>query len=97
MDDSEIAALLQKVLGDSHLLENVNESEDELIENDVQSDVEDQLVDILEPDENIPPIQKCPQEPDNFTTSCDSRVITVSRTTIRSKSKHCWTTSKGLQ
>ena len=40
----------------------MSESKDEVIEDDVQSDVEDQLVVILEPDENIPPIQESPQD-----------------------------------
>lgn len=95
LDDAEIAFLLQSMLDDSDLLENVSESDDELMEDDVQSDVEDEIVDILKPDENIPPIHENPQELENLTTSSDSRIITVSQPTGRISSMNIVRTARG--
>ncbi|XP_058983469.1 piggyBac transposable element-derived protein 4-like [Musca domestica] len=92
LNDSEIASLLQSVLEDSNSSENVSESENELLEDDIQSDVEDESLDGNESGENIASVQDPNQE---FTTHSDSRIITVALPTLRSKSKHCWTTSKG--
>uniref|UniRef100_A0A1I8NJL2 Uncharacterized protein n=1 Tax=Musca domestica TaxID=7370 RepID=A0A1I8NJL2_MUSDO len=92
LNDSEIASLLQSVLEDSNSSENVSESENELLEDDIQSDVEDESFDGNESGENIASVQDPNQE---FITHPDSRLITVALPTLRSKSKHCWTTSKG--
>lgn len=90
LDDTEMACIWQSSLDDSDALEDVSETENEILNDDNQSDIEDELV-----NEDIPPCEEHSQASSNFTFLSDRRVITVSRPTIRSKSKHCWSTSKG--
>lgn len=92
LDDEQIAAVLQNVFSDSDSSENVSEPGNEILEDDIQSDMEDELADTQESDENTAPQ---PEISGNFTSRSDSRIITVPQATIKSKSRHCWATSKG--
>lgn len=95
LGDDEITALLQSVLDDSSLSEAVSELENEVLTDDIQSDVEDVSIQINAVNNNIQPIQEELQGEDNSASTTFDRIIQVSQPTLRSKSRHCWTSSKG--
>lgn len=72
-----------------------SETRDELFEDDVQSDVEDEEIASEDPDINTALLEDQFTGSYNSVSSSDSRILTFSEPTIRSKSKYCWTTSKG--
>lgn len=87
LDDSQIGALLEELDNESISSDQGSETEDVVLEDNVQSDFEDQFVD--SPNESM----TVSETPD--TTTSDGCIITDSVPTLRSKSGHCWSTTKG--
>ncbi|XP_037940738.1 piggyBac transposable element-derived protein 4-like [Teleopsis dalmanni] len=74
--------------------ENESEIEDVVLEDDIQSDAEDEDLNVQENRENVSPDPEH-EETKNNSSSLGSRIVRVLQPTLRSKSQYCWTTSKG--